>query len=132
MPTSGDLKSGDFFFRLAPPPPRPNSSMRPLRKIPFLIWTPTCNFARKKRGYICQGLQLVEYLSNQTLAYIMEGTGERDPGRRGDGRGQEAGEQGAGSGIYMRVGSGSRNKESNSLFFITWYYSVKNTHLAKI
>ena len=44
---------------------------------------------------------------------------------------QEAGEQGAGSGIYMRVGSGSRNKESNSLFFITWYYSVKNTHLAK-
>ena len=49
----------------------------------------------------------------------------------GDGRGQEAGEQGAGSGIYMRVGSGSKNKESNSLFFITGYYLVKNTYLAK-
>ena len=44
-----------------------------------------------------------------------QGTGEREPGRRGDGRGQEAGEQGAGRWIYMRVGSGSRNKENNSL-----------------
>ena len=44
----------------------------------------------------------------------------------------EAGEQGGGeSGIYMRVGSGSRCKERDSLLFITGYYSVKNTYLAK-
>ena len=43
----------------------------------------------------------------------------------------EAGEQGGESGIYMRVGSGSRCKERDSLLFITGYYSVKNTYLAK-
>ena len=52
-------------------PPRPNSSMRPPPppKNSFLIWTPyppPNNFA----GSICQGLQLVEYSSNQTLADI--------------------------------------------------------------
>ena len=34
-------------------------------------------------------------------------------------------------GIYMRVGGESRNKEGNSLLFITEYHSVKNTYLAK-
>ena len=37
----------------------------------------------------------------------------------------------AGSGIYMRARSGSRNKEGDSLLFITGYYSIKNTYLAK-
>ena len=41
----------------------------------------------------------------------------------GGGRGQEAGEHGA--------GSGSRNKEGDSLLFITGYYYVKNTHPSK-
>ena len=76
---------------------------------------------REKRGSICQGLQLVECSSNQTLAYIFvgdRGAGARE--KRGRGRAesereQEAGEQGAGRWIYMRVGSGSRDKESNSL-----------------
>ena len=47
----------------------------------------------------------------------------------GGGRGQEAGEQGARSRIYMRAGSGSRNREGGSLLFIIGYYLVKNTHL---
>ena len=34
-------------------------------------------------------------------------------------------------GIYMRVGGESRNKEGNSLLFITEYHSVKNTYLSK-
>ena len=34
-------------------------------------------------------------------------------------------------GIYMRVGGESRNKEGNSLLFITGYHSVKNTYLSK-
>ena len=34
-------------------------------------------------------------------------------------------------GIYMRVGGESRNKEGNSLLFITGHHSVKNTYLAK-
>ena len=92
MPTSGDLKSGDFFFRLAPPPPPTEFVNATPPENTFFDLDPYMQFCEKKRGYICQGLQLVEYLSNQTLAYIMEGTGEREPGRRGDGRGQEAGE----------------------------------------
>ena len=39
----------------------------------FFIWTPYSPhraISREKRGYICQRLQLVEYSSNQTLAYI--------------------------------------------------------------
>ena len=58
---------------------------------------------------------------------------DREAGARENrgGRGREARERGAGSGIYMGAGSGSRNKEGDSLFFITRYYSVKNTYLAK-
>ena len=37
-----------------------------------------------------------------------------------------------GSGIYMRAGSESRNKEGDNLLFITGYYSVKNKHLSSI
>ena len=59
------------------------------------------------------------------------GTRGREPGRTGGGRGQEGGEQGAGSGIYVRVGSGSKNEEGDSLLFITGYYSVNNTYLEK-
>ena len=57
--------------------------------------------------------------------------GRREPGRTGGGRGQEGGEQGAGSGISVRVGSGSRNEEGDSLLFITGYYSVNYTYLEK-
>ena len=57
----------------------------------------------------------------------VEGDRGREPGRTGGagegGRGWKEGEQGA--------GSGRRNKEGNSLLFITGYYSVKNAYLAK-
>ena len=73
------------------------------------------------------------YLSMDTICFFSQwrGTGKREPRRRGGGRGQKAGEQGAWSGIYMRVGSESRNKEGNSLLFINGYHSVKNTCLEK-
>ena len=41
------------------------------------------------------------------------------------------GGQGGGSPEEQRAGSGSRNKESDSLLFMTEYYSVKNTYIAK-
>ena len=61
MPTSEHLKSGDFFFGPAAPPP-----------IEFANTTrilPPSNFAGKTRIYL-QGLQVVEYSSDQILAYI--------------------------------------------------------------
>ena len=62
MPNSGDLKSEDFFSDQRPPSP-PNE---------FANTTPYPHRAisREKRGSIYQGLQVVEYSSNQTLAYI--------------------------------------------------------------
>ena len=62
MPNSGDLKSEDFFSDQRPPSP-PNE---------FANTTPCPHRAisREKRGSIYQGLQVVEYSSNQTLAYI--------------------------------------------------------------
>ena len=33
---------------------------------------------------------------------------------------------------WESAGSGSRNKEGDSLLFITEYYSVKNTYIAKL
>ena len=45
------------------------------------------------------------------------------PGKKGGGRGREAVEQG--------TASGSKNKEGDRLLFITGYYSVENTYLAK-
>ena len=62
MPITRDLKSGYFF---SDQHPRPNSPKR--------IWTsysPHRAISREKHGSICQRLQLVEYSSNQTLAYI--------------------------------------------------------------
>ena len=59
------------------------------------------------------------------LSWSYEVEGDRGAGARGNGgrRGQEAREKGA--------ERGSRNKEGDSLLFISGYYSVKNTHLAK-
>ena len=63
MPTSGDLKSGDFFwtstlptlkffFDLDPPSPPPHKQ-----------------FCGEKHQSICQGLQLVEYSSRDSHFY---------------------------------------------------------------
>ena len=64
MPTSGDPKSGDSFSdqHPFPPPLRPSLPIRP----------PTSHRAisREKRGSSYQGIQVVQYSSNQTLAYI--------------------------------------------------------------
>ena len=53
----------------------------------------------------------------------------------GGGGGGEGGDRGAGArenrGGGKRAGSGSRNKESNSLLFIAGHYLIKNTYLAK-
>ena len=59
----------------------------------------------------------------------MEGTGGREPGRTGGGRGWEAGEQGAGSGIYMRAGSGSRSKEGYTKFVVYYWVLFSQKHL---
>ena len=63
------------------------------------------------------------------LNYLVEG--DREAEVRENRRRERAGEQGAGSRIFMRARSGSRNKEGDSLLFITGYYSVKNFYLTK-
>ena len=50
-------------------------------------------------------------------------------GRTGGGRGREAGEQGAGSGIYMRAGSGSRSKEGYTKFVVYYWVLFIQKHL---
>ena len=76
MPTSEDLKSEDFFlFGLAPPNrirqcDPPENFFFELDALPPPPPFPHRGISREKRGPICQGLQLVEYSSNQTLAYI--------------------------------------------------------------
>ena len=62
-----------FFWTSTSPPPH----VTPLKKILFQSGPHTpppppaiMQEMQEKRGSICQGLQLVEYLSNQTLAYI--------------------------------------------------------------
>ena len=60
-----------FFWTSTSPPPH----VTPLKKIlfqsgPHTPPPPIMQEMQEKRGSICQGLQLVEYLSNQTLAYI--------------------------------------------------------------
>ena len=44
-------------------------------------------------------------------------------------RGREAGEQGAGSGIYMRAGSGSRSKEGYTKFVVYYWVLFSQKHL---
>ena len=116
-----EISNLEIFFETSTfPPPTEFANAAPSGKFHFWFG-PLQAILREKRGSICQGLQLVECSSNQTLAYIFvgdRGAGARE--KRGRGRAesereQEAGEQGAGRWIYMRVGSGSRDKESNSL-----------------
>ena len=64
MSTSSDLKSGDFFSDQHPPPP-PTEFANTIYHPP-----PPQAISWEKRGSIYQGLQVVEYSSNQTLAYI--------------------------------------------------------------
>ena len=67
MSTSSDLKSGDFFFRTSTPHPSPDRVCQyhspPLSPPPQAISWEKC-------GSIYQGLQMIEYSSNQILAYI--------------------------------------------------------------
>ena len=65
MSTSSDLKSGDFFSDQHPPPP-PTEFANTISHTP----PPPQAISWEKRGSIYQGLQVVEYSSNQTLAYI--------------------------------------------------------------
>ena len=67
MPTSGDLRSGDFFFGPASPPHPDRVCQYDSLPLPP---PPHRAISREKRGSIYQGLQVVEYSSNQTLAYI--------------------------------------------------------------
>ena len=65
MSTSSNLKSGDFFSDQHPPPPPTecaNTIPHPSPPPQAISW--------EKCGSIYQGLQVVEYSSNQTLAYI--------------------------------------------------------------
>ena len=78
-------------------------------------------------NYLVEGDREAEVRENRRRERA--GGGRRE--RAGGGRRERAGEQGAGSRIFMRARSGSRNKEGDSLLFITGYYSVKNFYLTK-
>ena len=56
------------------------------------------------------------------------GAGARE-NRGRENRGREAGEQGAGSGIYMRAGSGSRSKEGYTKFVVYYWVLFSQKHL---
>ena len=59
-----EISNLDFFFRTSIPPPD-----RIRQYDPFPPPPPTEQFRGEKRGSIYQGLQVVEYSSNHTLAY---------------------------------------------------------------
>ena len=84
-------------------------------------------------NYLVEGDRGAEFRENRRRERAEEGGGREagEGGRTGGGKRERAGEQGAGSGIFMRARSGSRNKEGDSLLFITGYYSVKNFYLTK-
>ena len=110
-----EISNLEFFFWDQHLPPRPNSPMRPPPENFIFDLDPYKQFCGKN---VDLSVRVFNWLNAHPIRLSLiysQGTGEREPGRRGDGRGQEAGEQGAGRWIYMRVGSGSRNKENNSL-----------------
>ena len=109
-----EISNLEIFFWDQHLPPRPNSPMRPPPENFIFDLDPYKQFCGKN---VDLSVRVFNWLNAHPIRLSLiysQGTGEREPGRRGDGRGQEAGEQGAGRWIYMRVGSGSRNKENNS------------------
>ena len=74
-----EISNLEIFFRTSPPPPPPPDRVRRCDLSPgnlfFLFGPPNSPppppwaISREKYGSICQGPQLVEYSSNQTLLY---------------------------------------------------------------
>ena len=121
-----EISNLEFFFWDQHLPPRPNSPMRPPPENFIFDLDPYKQFCGKN---VDLSVRVFNWLNAHPIRLSLiysQGTGEREPGRRGDGRGQEAGEQGAGRWIYMRVGSGSRNKENNSLNSLLRHTEQKN------
>ena len=121
-----EISNLEFFFWDQHLPPRPNSPMRPPPENFIFDLDPYKQFCGKN---VDLSVRVFNWLNAHPIRLSLiysQGTGEREPERRGDGRGQEAGEQGAGRWIYMRVGSGSRNKENNSLNSLLRHTEQKN------
>ena len=121
-----EISNLEFFFWDQHLPPRPNSPMRPPPENFIFDLDPYKQFCGKN---VDLSVRVFNWLNAHPIRLSLiysQGAGEREPGRRGDGRGQEAGEQGAGRWIYMRVGSGSRNKENNSLNSLLRHTEQKN------
>ena len=101
-----------FFFRLAPPPPRPNSSMRPLQKIPFLIWTPTSNFARKTWIYLSGSSIGWILIQSDSHLYNGGGQGSGSPGEEGTGEGRKRENRGREAGSIWGWEAGAEIKKA--------------------
>ena len=100
-----------FFLRPAPSPPTEFANAAPSGKFHFWFG-PLQAILREKRGSICQGLQLVECSSNQTLAYIF--VGDRGAGAR-EKRGREragSGRAGGGNGYIWGLEAGAEIKKA--------------------
>ena len=89
------LKSGDFFFRLAPPPTE-FTNATPSGK--FSIWTPTSNFAWKAWIYLSGSSIGWILIQSDSRLYKGRGQGSGSPGEEGteegrkrENRGREAG-----------------------------------------
>ena len=74
------LKSGDFFFRLAPPPTE-FTNAAPSGK--FSIWTPTSNFAWKTWIYLSGSSIGLILIQSDSRLYNGRGQGSRSPGEEG-------------------------------------------------
>ena len=100
------------------------------RRLYWLHLTSLCNWSIKLTPLSNQSDTKLHPITNWLPAISRAlgsgGDGGRSPGEQAGGRGREAG-----SGIYMKAGSRSRNKERDSLLFIAGFYLVKNTYLAK-
>ena len=75
------LKSGDFFFRLAPPPPDRIRQCGPSGK--FSIWTPTSNFAGKTWIYLSGSSIGWILIQSDSRSYNGRGQGSGSPGEEG-------------------------------------------------
>ena len=107
-----EISNLEIFFQTSTPPPRPNSSMRPLRKIPFLIWTPTSNFARKTWIYLSGSSIGWILIQSDSRLYNGGGQGSGSPGEEGTGEGRKRENRGREAGSIWGWEAGAEIKKA--------------------
>ena len=107
-----EISNLEFFFETSTFPPDRIRQCGPLRKISFLIWTPTSNFAGKTWIYLSGSSIGWMLIQSDSRLYIRRGQGSGSPGEEGTGEGRKRESRGREDGYIWGLEAGAEIKKT--------------------